>query len=719
MKRADTDPVENPNEAVSEDLQIVLRHCNSIGEATISLRLASLNIKYGPNGIGKSTIARALTLRTEGDGSLGELTPFKHRSKGDGVRPSVEGADEIASVLIFNDAYVSQFVFQRDEVLKNSFEIFINTEDYKAGLKQIEDMFQALKHTFSEQSEFNAALSNFTELRDAFNVTKGGAVARTSRGFKALRAAGKLNQIPDQLRGFERFLHSDDPASWITWQSKGKVFLKLSDNCPFCSATSLDKETATQVSTVYESAAVKNMSMLRGVIAKLGGYFEPRYLSQLEALTTSISDVTPEQEFFLVTLRGQIETLLRKLSALKSLSFHVLRDEVDLAAVLSELKVDLTLLHALNSEATKSVVDLINGNLDDVAAQINEIRRGIGEQKTRVARLIRANQDAINDFLRSAGYRYTVRIESQDNSYRMLLEHLDAPGHLESASEHLSYGERNAFALVLFMHHVQREKPDLVVLDDPVSSFDKTKKFAILHQLFHGKNSLRDVTTLLLTHDIEPAIDIVRTGSSSQFIAARPVVHFLSGRAGVVTEKLIEPGDITTFSEVCDANILSASDSIIKCIYLRRRFEVHGAKGLEYDLLSSLLHLRDSPTRRTDAGAQVALSVAEVIDAADRVKEHIRDFEYADLLSELRRPGALQKRFENTDVGYEKVQLFRIMSELDPVALRGDDVFTKFVNESYHIENEYVMQLNPRDFDAVPEFVIASCTDLVAQMSAP
>jgi len=182
-----------------------------------------------------------------------------------------------------------------------------------------------------------------------------------------------------------------------------------------------------------------------------------------------------------------------------------------------------------------------------------------------------------------------------------------------------------------------------------------------------------------------------------------------------VTEKPIESGDITTFSEVCDANVSSASDSIIKCIYLRRRFEVDGAKGLEYDLLSSLLHLRELPSRRSDEGDQVALLEAEVSEATAMVKEYIADFDYAELLSQLRRPGSLKARFEGTDVGYEKVQLFRVMSVLDPVALKGDDVFTKFVNETYHIENEYVMQLNPREFDTVPEFVIAACTDLMGQ----
>jgi hypothetical protein len=39
----------------------------------------------------------------------------------------------------------------------------------------------------------------------------------------------------------------------------------------------------------------------------------------------------------------------------------------------------------------------------------------------------------------------------------------------------------------------------------------------------------------------------------------------------------------------------------------------------------------------------------------------------------------------------------------------GDEAFQKFVNESYHIENEYVMQLNPREFDAVPEHVVNEC----------
>lgn len=694
---------------VQPDYNITIRNCNSIDETTIKLRHGALNIKYGPNGLGKSTIANALNLRVSAKGTLDDLIPFKYRDDADGPRPSVEGADSIAEVMTFNDEYVSKFVFQQDEVLKNSFEIFINTKEFQDGLTQIESLFEALKQTFADEAEFNAAMSSFAELRDNLNVTKSGALAKTSKAFKGLSVSAKLANIPEDLQGYKKFLEGDDPATWITWQAKGKAYLEASDNCPFCSTPSVDKSVASKVSDVYDSAAVRSLSNLRGVIERLGKYIAPTDLATLHELTTSIAERTAEQESFLVTLRRQVETLLTRLSEVQNLSFHALKDEENVAKILSDLKIELKYLPALKSETTRSVVDLINSKLEDVASQVDQVRRHIGEQKTRVGRLIRSNQDAINAFLASAGYRYTVRIESRDGTYKMLLEHVDAPGHLEAAARHLSYGEKNAFALVLFLHDVLHKNPDLVILDDPVSSFDKTKKFAILYQLFHGKNRIRN-TALLLTHDIEPAIDVVLT--SNKFDAVDPVVHFLRGRSGKVTEQLINPSDIATFTKVCEDNIASADDALIKCIYLRRLFEVHGSRDVAYELLSSLVHARPVPDRKVSHDEHVPLSEEEVATATEAVRKHIPDFDYATLFSEMSE-GSLAARFEATGVGYEKVQLFRIMVALNPEKLRGDDVFTKFVNETYHIENEYVMQLNPREFDAVPEFVIDSCTELI------
>lgn len=705
-------------EKLVEDFLVTIQNCNSITDARITLRRSALNIKYGANGVGKSTIARSLMLRSEEDGALDELIPFKYRNDSSTTSPSVTGAESINKVLVFDDNYVSQFVFQRNEVLKDSFEIFINTPEYQAGNEQIESLFEALKDTFTNQKDFDRALEAFTDLHSAFAVTKTGSISKSSRGFKAISmgVGGKLENIPEPLQGYKKFLHSHDPASWITWQSKGKTFLELSENCPFCSVSDVNKETAQNVSKEYESAAVKNLSALRDVMDGLGAYFEDSHLQQLQKITISIEELTPEQIEFIKGLRGQIDTFLGKLTALKALSFRTLRDETNVAAVLRDLKIDLSLLRALNSEATAAVVELINTKLDEVSMRINDVRARIGQQKTQVAALIRENQDEINQFLRSAGYRYMVRIEPDADSYRMIVEHEDAVGHLESASSHLSYGEKNAFALVLFMHHVRREQPDLVVLDDPVSSFDKTKKFAILHQLFHGKKSIRAFTTLFLTHDIEPAIDMVLNPTSNQFTVSDPHVHFLRSQDGQVTEQLIEKEHISTFSQVCEQNIDSSADEVIKCIYLRRLYEVHGKREDEYDVLSSLLHLREVPNTKNENGELSPLEPEKFDAAMAKIRTRIADLDYDLLVRELRDPIKLKAKFDATDVGYEKVQIFRILSSLEGVEVQGDSVFKKFVNESYHIENEYVMQLNPREFDTVPEHVIEACQDIFSQV---
>src|SRR5699024_9204643 len=117
----------------------------------------------------------------------------------------------------------------------------------------------------------------------------------------------------------------------------------------------------------------------------------------------------------------------------------------------------------------------------------------------------------INDFLIKACYNYHVNIEEDDDqTYKLKLKHNEnAEDAIEDVKLHLSFGERNAFALVLFMFEAIKNEPDLVILDDPISSFDKNKKYAIIEMLFVGKNSLDNKTVLMLTHDFEPIVDMV------------------------------------------------------------------------------------------------------------------------------------------------------------------------------------------------------------------
>ena len=53
-------------------MDITTKNCNNIEEANINIERNALNIKYGMNGTGRSTIAKAIEIRE----NLGALKTF-------------------------------------------------------------------------------------------------------------------------------------------------------------------------------------------------------------------------------------------------------------------------------------------------------------------------------------------------------------------------------------------------------------------------------------------------------------------------------------------------------------------------------------------------------------------------------------------------------------------------------------------------------------------
>ena len=92
---------------------------------------------------------------------------------------------------------------------------------------------------------------------------------------------------------------------------------------------------------------------------------------------------------------------------------------------------------------------------------------------------------------------------------------------------------------------------------------------------------------------------------------------------------------------------------------------------------------------------------------------HIPGFDYEKLVADVKDVEGIKVKFHATDVGYEKIQLFQIINDE-----HDDSVIRKFINDSYHIENEYVMQLNPHKFESIPEYVIEECVALLSPATA-
>jgi energy-coupling factor transporter ATP-binding protein EcfA2 len=704
-------------------------NCNSIKQARIEVVNNCLNIKYGANGVGKSTIARALAaaIDPKREPKLESFLPFQHRSaSGGGLdldrspnplnnSPKVSGYESFKSVLIYDEAYVGQFVFQKDELIKNSFEVFIKSSEYIKASEEIESLLTGVKSEFARNESLAQALNDLTALRDAFNLTKSGDLAKTSSGLKALENGNKLQHIPQALEDFRPFLQSEKPATWISWQSKGNAYAEITDRCPYCAsniAAPEIKERAKNVSKEYDSKTVEHLCNLQVVIERLGKYFPNDCLDRLHSITRAAVALTTEAKNFLTGLRGDVDTLATKLSRLQSISFVLLDNVSKIDAEIEDRKINLSLLERLNSSETAAIVQPLNNRLDELKTKVDELKTKIGTQQSRIKKSIREHSTAINEFLTNAGYAYTVSFDGEGESYRMRLRHQDFPDVIEAGTQHLSYGEKNAFALILFMYQALHEKPDLVVLDDPVSSFDKTKKYAILSELFTGKGTLRDFTVLMLTHDLEPIIDVFRS-VNSQFQQPQPRAHFLRAANGEVIERLIEGKNIQPFTEICDEVISEFPPPIVACTYLRRKFQVVGGRDDAYQYLSNLLHGRNKPVKRLN-GVEQEMTADEVAHAEEQIRDSFPTFDYDTILKGISDAQAIKDLYSAAICGYDKLQLFRIYQQKHGQHLQPlPSALTKFINESFHIENDFIMQLNPRSFDAVPNYVVAECDRLI------
>lgn len=691
-------------------MQIIVKNCNSIDEAYIRIDEGTINIKYAMNGTGKSTIAKAIELSILKKDELKNLLPFKNHDKKDDANycPSIHGAEKLSSVKVFNEEYIKQFTFKQDEVVENSFEIFIKTPEYIEGMKEIEESFKEIKYAFEANENIDAVITDLEELSNSFGKSSSG-YSKSGAIHKGIGNGNKLENIPESVISYKNYLQSSANVKWLKWQIGGKEFLDISNECPYCVSPTTEekKESIKSIEKEYDSKAIEHLNSILRILNSLSLYFSDDTNYKFKILTTNKSSISEEEVQFLIEVKSHIDILRKKLHSLKSISFFSFKDVDKVIDVLKDYKIKIEFITHLNSPKTNEIVGKINDALDQLIQKATEIQKNIGIHKCNIKNTIKIYSKQINSFLLYAGYKYTVDIEDDNEQYRMKLKHTDSPSSLKNGDQYLSYGERNAFSLVLFMYDTIRSNPDLIILDDPISSFDRNKKYAILDTLFRGNISLKNRTVLLLTHDFEPVIDMIYT-LSTKFPNAKAA--FLELNNGKINEIDIKKSDIITFNEVCKSNLDDDCDDIIKLIYLRRRYEALGEKGCAYQLISNILHKREQ-FLWVDHTGERNMSDQEISDATLAIKEFIGNFNHSIFFARVTKDIDLISVYKNAKNNYEKLQLFRII-HIDS-KIHESDIIAKFIKETFHIENEYLMQLNPNKYQTTPTYIIKECDKLL------
>jgi len=699
---------------VKENIEIVIKNCNNIDNCLISIKKNSLNIKYGINGAGKSSIAKAMLYSIEDQNnnseSLKQLKPFKFIGQA-GNEPKIYGIEEIKNVKIFNEDYVNKFVFQPDELLKESFDIFIRNDAYEKGLKQIDSLVDAIRKTFIQNEEIEILINDLNELSSSFGRPTNSGIHASSNISKAFKDGNKIINIPSGLEEYKDYIKHDDNYKWIKWQLDGEPYLDITENCPYCISNIKEKKkTIKRITEVYNSRYVQNLNKIISIFQKLNKYFSEETILEIDKFIKNTEGYSDAQVNFLLEIRNQIDRLNEQFKKTKNIGFISLKDVDKIIEELKSYKINLNLYNHLKSESTQEKVEIVNSSIDETLETVGELQGQINQQKHLIKQLIEEHKTEINSFLKNAGYNYNVDLlEDSKGNYALKLLHNDVQEEITGVKNHLSFGERNTFSLVLFMYDVLKNSPDFIILDDPISSFDKNKKYAIIDMLFRKEKSLKGKTVLLLTHDFEPIIDMTHHHRNRFEI---PTATFLENNHGNLIEKEIQRADIQTFVEINETNIKSLSDRIInKLVYLRRLYEIKNVKGNGYQLISNLMHKREKPEFK-DEDVPRDMTHEEIISGQKEIQDLIPDFDYATLLKIISDDMEMKKIYLSAENNYEKLHIYRIVfaDKLDAINV---SVIKKFINEAFHIENDYIYQLNPRKYQMVPQFVIDECDKII------
>jgi len=307
---------------------------------------------------------------------------------------------------------------------------------------------------------------------------------------------------------------------------------------------------------------------------------------------------------WMANFRSELAFLVEVITKFDTFDPHQVRiDNISkLDEQLTGLIIDMSGLQIFKSERVQELFESVNASIRVLQKETESLKREIGELTSLLVSSCKNARADINNFLETAGINYIFDIfpESEGVS-RTILKYnanIENPIDVDNIRDHLSWGERNAFALVLFMHDALSKNPDLIILDDPISSFDSNKKFAIINRLFSTANvSFKNKTVLMLTHDLQPIIDFIKVNKPKDVSIS---AYYLQNKSGVISEHEISYDDIKSFPKLLAENSKNKELNIVHRVASLRKLVEHSpdddeTSKLAYHILASLLHGKPEP----------------------------------------------------------------------------------------------------------------------------
>lgn len=688
-------------------MEFNIRNCNNIENGLIEILPNKLNIRYGINGTGKSTIAKAITLKLV-NGDLSSLKPF---NTDDAIIPSVDITPNITKVKVYNDDYVSQYLFLNngENLHQNSFEVFVKPTDYDEKISSINEILGIVKDFVSENEILNNLITQRNEMAKILKLNSGQTSINNTGLGKALNTGNRISRVPEDVNMFGDFLtNNTNNVKWFNWHTEGRDYIK-NNKCPFCTSVLINNfnELITRIDELFDKKNVESIIKGSTIIQNISENLSENANAFLSETFTNENAISNENKSKIARFVVELDKICENVSFFINLNYVTLKNINNIEEEVSALKINVGDLEFFSNETVTNIITSLNEKIDELLHNIQSLREQLGRLNSSIRGTTTRNVNRINDFLRTVGMKYNVQIVEN----KMILNY-EGTDIIVDPNTHLSWGEKNCFALALFLFDCLYENSDLIILDDPVSSFDFNKKYAITHYLFNSDNSLKNKTVLMLTHDLEPIINMLKV-SNIPFVDC----SYIENNGGALSEHHISQSDVNSIIDVAKNCFSQTNLNIInRLIHLRRFLELNNDYDFEYNLISSLLKGYQIPKYRNRLNDR-DFTTQEISRTELNINEHINGFDYNSILSTIRDINQMKVIYNNpNNNNYEKMEIFRIMCKTFPI-LNVDDVLAKFINEAFHIENTYIFQLDPYAYNLVPNYIITKCDSIIDRVN--
>lgn len=673
-------------------MKIKVGYANNIKNVDLEIDKGYLNIYYGHNGTGKSTIAMAVKSKLNNE-SLDKYKSLNFSGKD----PLVDISEQLNCV-IYNQDFIDNVVFNKTSgsFVNESFELLVKDEnvsklesDLAKIIKEIEkftksDMFITLREnvksiidvfTINAKSKSKLASDKLNKTKGFKNIALGNPVMNTAVPLKIRRIAKK----------------QENSVQWAKWWKSGVNYIK-DERCPYCGE-------------LHNAGFALEMGNILNILSDANFDTRLKMSNRIEQLDNNIlkdgedfKDILQSnRDVFKESNAKKVLSYLTHLNLLNEYLDNINQFNIDEKEPQVLIKTLEVLLKHLKSTTMANDLSKLISHL-----KLKEKDLKIAQSKIRsiLKKNINSKEKAINEYLELCNIEYQMFFKDK----KLVLVHKFSRTELDGTKHLLSYGEKNSIALLIFVL-LYVNTNSLIILDDPISSYDEEKKYAIYSMIFKKSNLkiTKGNYVIYFTHDFENIIEFKHNS-----LYQKEIVGFmLNNKNGDITLKEIKKEDIKLISDYYYNIINNTKLNLVKLIYIRKLIElkfIETNKQHTYNYISSVIKGKYPQYKTTGKH----LSLIEIDLAKETIGKVTKSYNEVDLKLELDIHALINNFQDDKTDWYEKTVLFRSIADITKeinVRTMLSDSLERLSKMSYHIENERVLNLNPLNFNNFPSNV--------------